>query len=110
MHLSGMMERLPAAEQTLQLSRQQKKCAGATRWNTDCSMVDSLMAAMNRPIVEPPHEPAGSVTLADLYVGCEFYDDISGAPLNHAIATAARKKEIEFFKSRGDYTKIKREP
>ena len=59
-----------------------------------------LMAAMSRPPVEPPHEPSGSVVLSDVYAGCAFYDDISGAPLDHALATAARKTEIEFFKVR----------
>ena len=37
---------------------------------------------------------------------CAFYDDISGAPLDHALATAARKTEIEVFKARGVYTKV----
>ena len=68
------------------------------------------MAAENRPTVEPPHEPEGCVKLADLYEGCEFYDDISGVQLDHAMATAARRKEIEFFKARGVYRKVKQEP
>ena len=67
------------------------------------------MAAMSRPPVEPPHEPAGSVVLSDLYAGCAFYNDVSGAPLDHALATAARKTEIEFFKARGVYTKVLQE-
>ena len=41
-----------------------------------------LMAAMSRPPVEPPHEPAGSVVLSDVYAGYAFYADISGAPLD----------------------------
>ena len=69
-----------------------------------------LMATESRPKVEPPHEPEGCVKLADLYEGCEFYDDISGVQLDHAMATAARRKEIECFKARGVYTKVKQEP
>ena len=38
-----------------------------------------------------------------------FHDDISRAPLDHALATAARKTEIEFFKARGVYTKVLQE-
>ena len=72
--------------------------------------MDSLMAAASRPTVGPPHELVGSVTFANPHAGCKFYDDISGAPLNHAMATAARKTEIEFFKARGVYTKVKQEP
>ena len=68
------------------------------------------MAAMSRPPVEPPHEPAGSVVLSDFCIGFTFYDDISGAPLDHALVTAARKTEIEVFKARGVYTKGFQEP
>ena len=39
-----------------------------------------------------------------------FYDDISGAPLDHRLATAARKSEIKFLNSRRVYTKVVREP
>ena len=88
--------------QQVQLSRQWR--------NTDCAKVHSLMAATNRPTAEPHHELSGSMVLGDLYAGCEFYDDVSGAPLDHAMVTAARKTEIEFFKSRGVYTKVRQEP
>ena len=74
--------------------RQQAKCAGATRWDTDCVKVHALMAATNRPTLEPPHDSAGSIVFADRHAGCESYDDISGAPLAHAMATAVRKTEI----------------
>ena len=69
-----------------------------------------LIAAESRPAVGPPHEPKGCVKLADLYEGCEFYDDISGAQLDHAMATEARRNEIDLCKSRGVYTKVKQEP
>ena len=69
-----------------------------------------LMAAESRATIEPPHEHEGCVKLADLYEGCEFYDDISGVHLDHTMATAARRKEIEFFKASGVYTKVKHEP
>ena len=71
-------------------------------------MATPLMA-MGRPAVEPPHEPAGSTALQDLYGSYDFYDDVSGAPLDHGLATAARRLEIDFFKSRGVYTKVSRE-
>ena len=96
--------------QQLQLPRYQTKCAGATRWSTDRTKVHSLMAAMNRRTIESPHEPAGGIVLADLHAGCEFYVDVSGAPLDHAMATAARKTEIAFFKSRGVYIEVRQEP
>ena len=69
-----------------------------------------LMAAESRPTVEPPHEPEGCVKLADLHKGCELYDDTSGVQLDHAMATATRRKEIEFFKARCVYMKVKQEP
>ena len=52
---------------------------------------------------EPPHEPEGSVRFDELYAGRYFYDDVNGMPLNHGMATQARKNEIEFFKNRGVY-------
>ena len=79
-------------------------------WNADCSRMYLLMAAESRPAIEPPHNPKGCVKLAALYKWCEFCDDISGVQLDHAMATAARRKEIEFFKARGVYTKVKQEP
>ena len=68
------------------------------------------MAAESRPVIEPPHEPAGSLGLSDLYGNFDFYDDVSGTLLDHKLAIAARKTEIEFFKSRGVYTEVTREP
>ena len=82
----------PGAEQGL--PRKQKK---SVSWDTDCVKACSLMSAMNRPAVEPPHEPAGSTALQDLYGSYDFYDDVSGAPLDHGLATAARRLEIDFF-------------
>ena len=70
--------------------------------------MEALMAAVEK--VEPPHEPEGSVRLDELYAGREFYDDISGMPLDRRLATQARKNEIEFFKGRGVYTKVMRKP
>ena len=60
--------------------------------------------------VEPPHEPEGSVRLDELYAGRDFYDDVSGMPLDKKLATQTRKNEIVFFKDRGVYTKVRREP
>ena len=36
-------------------------------------------------------------------------DDMIGMPLDHGMAVTARKKEIDFFKARGVYTKVRRE-
>ncbi len=57
-------------------------------------------------LATPPEEDP----FAMLYEDGEFVDDISGAPLNKAMAIQARKLEIEFFKKMGVYTKMKREP
>ena len=67
------------------------------------------MAAASRRVIEPTHKPAGGLVLSDLYGDFDFYDDISGASLDHKLASAARKTEIDFFKSRGVYTKVTRE-
>ena len=45
-----------------------------------------------------------------LYDGAEFYDDISGAPLDKEKAVQARKLEIDYFKTMQVYSKVKREP
>ena len=73
----GQMERLLAAEQALHLPRKQTRCSGATQWDTDCVKMSSLVAAESRPVIEPPHEPAGSLGLSDIYGNFEFYDDVS---------------------------------
>ena len=44
-----------------------------------------------------------------LFEGMEFVDDITGWPLIKALAIEARKKEIEYFRRMGVYTKIRRE-
>ena len=45
-----------------------------------------------------------------MYEGVEFVDDISGLPLDKAMAMAARKVEMQFFKKMNVYTKVRREP
>ena len=45
-----------------------------------------------------------------LYDGAEFYDDISGAPLDKVKAVQARKVEIDYFKKMQVYSKVRREP
>ena len=70
--------------------------------------MEKLMAAIEK--IEPPHEPEASVSFAKLYADHEFVDDMTGMPLDHGMAVTARKMEIDFFKSRGVYTKVKREP
>ena len=70
--------------------------------------MEALMAAVEK--VEPPHEPEGSVRFDELYAGRDFYDDVSGMPLDRKLDTQARKNEIDFFKDRGVYTEVRREP
>ena len=66
--------------------------------------------AEGREIAVPPHEEDGEAEMYEnLYHGKEFCDDISGAPLDKALAILARRTEIEFFKKRGVYTKVRRE-
>ena len=81
----GTPERLPGSRGT------PDGLPGAAKWDTDCVKVCSLMSAMSRPAIEPPHEPAGSRVLSDLYGDYDVYDDISGASLDHKLASAARK-------------------
>ena len=71
----------------------------------DCQKsMEALMSAVEK--VEPPHEPEGPLRFDELYAGRDFYDDINDMPLNHELATQARKNEIEFFKNRKVYTKV----
>ena len=42
--------------------------------------------------------------------GKEFVDDVTGLRLNKELAVQARKVEIDFFKARGVYTKVRRQP
>ena len=44
-----------------------------------------------------------------IYEGKEFIDDISGMPLDKAMAIEARKLEMAFFKKMKVYTKVKKE-
>ena len=56
-------------------------------------------------LATPPEEDP----FQKLYAAAEFYEDISGMPLDKAMATAARKTEIDHFKTMDVYTKVKRE-
>ena len=74
-------------------------------------MMMSLMAAQDKvELLTPPHELPGSVDFTKLYEKFDFYDDVSGLQLDPKLTAAARKLEIDFFKGRGVYTKVKREP
>ena len=53
-------------------------------------------------LVIPPEE-------YDMYRDATFFDDITGSELNKAEAVKARLKEIQFFRDRGVYTKVRRE-
>ena len=43
-----------------------------------------------------------------MHAGREFFDDVIGQSLNHALAGAARKLERHFFKKMGVYIKVPR--
>ena len=73
--------------------------------------VEKLMSIQAKmELVEPPHEAEGTTCLRDLYEGQEFVDDVSGLPLDKELAIKARMVEIGFFRERGVYTKVRREP
>ena len=59
--------------------------------------------------VEPPHERDAPIDFSHIYEGRDFYDDVSGAKLDHSMAVQARRAEMEFFKRRGVYSKVRRE-
>ena len=48
--------------------------------------------------------------LTHLYDGQDFVDDVSGMPLDKKQAIKARILEMEFFRKKGVYTKVRREP
>ena len=50
--------------------------------------MERLLAVVEK--VEPPHEPGGSVSFAELYAGRDFVDDMTGMPLDHGMAVTAR--------------------
>ena len=54
----------------------------------------------------PPEEAA----FANIYDGCEFFDDVHNRYLDRTMAIEARRTEIKYFKEMGVYTKIKRQP
>ena len=59
--------------------------------------------------VEPPHEQDAPIDFGHIYEGYDFYDDVSGSKLDHGMAVQARRAEMEFFKRRGVYSKVRRE-
>ena len=54
----------------------------------------------------PPEEDPFS----QLYEGMDFVDDVTGEPLDKDEAVKARKLEMMFFKEKGVYTKVRRQP
>jgi hypothetical protein len=53
------------------------------------------------------HEPEGVPSQGELSPGCsgKFRDDLTGQPLRDELVTAARAKELEFFKTKGVWVK-----
>ena len=73
--------------------------------------VEKLMAIQAKmELEEPPHEADGAIQFRELYADYDFVDDVSGLRLDKSLAIAARKVEIEFFKNRGVYEKVAKEP
>ena len=54
--------------------------------------------------------PEEAPSFEDLYGEKDFVDDVSGAPLDKKMAIAARRLEMEFFRRKGVYTKVRAEP
>ena len=69
--------------------------------------IEALMHAQEK--VEPPHEQGAPIDCGHIYENRDFYDDISGAKLDHKLAVQARRAEMAFFKQRGVYSKVRRE-
>ncbi len=59
--------------------------------------------------VETATVPPEEDHFTSLYDDVDFVDDITGAPLRKNLAIEARKKEIEYFRRLGVYTKVKKE-
>ena len=66
-----------------------------------------LMAVQQRleEALPPEEDP-----FARLYEGADFFDDVSGMPLDKKMASEARRTEIEYFRHMGVYMKVRREP
>ena len=71
--------------------------------------IKQLMAVTEK-LEEVPEEDLGLDRLKELYQDLDFVDDLTGEPLDKDEMVKARKLEIEFFKRRGVYKKVRREP
>ena len=60
-------------------------------------------------LLMPPRQRPGSVDFAKLYEDFDLHDDMYGFKLDPKLTAVARKLEIDFFKGRSLYTKLKRE-
>ena len=69
--------------------------------------IEAIMSAQEK--VEPPHKRYAPIEFGHTYEGYDFHDDVSGSKLDHGMAVLARRAEMEFFKRRGVYSKVKRE-
>ena len=67
---------------------------------TDVTKEINALMAMEMPT---PHED-----LEDLYEEFDFIDDVTGKPLDHELASEARRLEIEFFRNMKVYEKVAR--
>ena len=74
----------------------------------DITRTFSKLLSVQQRIDELPIPPEED-QLNDLYRDAIFVDDMSGTELNKEDAIDARRKELEFFKKLGVYTKVRRE-
>ena len=65
-------------------------------------LVEKLIASVSEAAHEGPHD------VVSLHEDFDFYDDVSGHKLDHAMAKKARTLETEYFQSMGVYSKVPR--
>ena len=83
------------------------KCSTSSMF--DVSKTFSQLLAVQSKIEKlavPPEEAA----MDRLYCDATFIDDVTGKTLDKTKAVEARKKEVEYFKTKGVYIKTKRQP
>jgi len=73
--------------------------------------IETLMSLCKEPEhAVPPEESLEMAEYMAIYSDLEFVDDVTGVKLDKKEAVKARKTEMEYFKSRGVYDKMPKEP
>ena len=83
------------------------KCSTSSMFDVSKTFAQ-LLAVQSKieKLAVPPEEAA----MDRLYCDATFIDDVTGKTLDKTKAVEARKKEVEYFKTKGVYTKTKRQP